>query len=693
MENSGTWPYLRCCKNLKSEFSYLSKIPITADGFTLGRNVANTVIVPFLSISRNHCKFIKGDNNKWILQDLSTFGVSINGVTVGKGCQKTLAHNDVICLEPTNEFVYYFVYPPQDNENYETPSKRIKMEDAHNNKIIDDVKMKFEESQTFELKHIEEKIQNAKQMQNTTIILKEQLQTDMNRKIHQLQSEFALQIQNLKGENDKVEEQKIKLIEERDMQLATIKQATEQKICELMEQIQKHNETESELLRENNLLKEKLTKERKEFLSELNRENTSKQEMLEKLKAKLREQEDLQLRERQNFVNMLQKETEQLRLAKEKEMKELEEQRKQRENDLKEELNNIKKNLEDKIQQTEQEKLKAEQLLNEQMENMKKLNDVEQIKMKELMKEREELQKKYNEAQSSAEKSLEELKMRVTERENELAAIAADRIQKQVEMSSAVINTLQEQLEKVKNQLQTVESERNTILETIAGPCKAIVQSSKDTVLTEMGELMESELQCSICNELFVQATTLNCSHTFCKYCISVWKKKKRDCPVCRASITSECRSLVLDSFIDKMVQSLSEEMKQKRKDILKDRKELESEQARQSNANTTRGNSSSYSSADDEEYDSEFAESEEGPEEDYLNYDYDGEYGNEWNTESDDSRLDSDDADGGRVRGNRSNRRIAETVEGLPNAYYGGYGRCYKCGARGHWAPGCPFR
>lgn len=196
--------------------------------------MANTVIVPFLSISRSHCKFIKGNNNKWILQDLSTFGVSINGVTVGKGCQKTLAHNDVICLEPTNEFVYYFVYPPRDNENYETPSKRIKMEDAHNNKIIDDVKMKFEESQTFELKHIEEKIQNAKQMQNTSMILKEQLQTDMNRKIHQLQSEFALQIQNLKGKNDEVEEQKIKLIEERDMQLATIKQATEQKICELM---------------------------------------------------------------------------------------------------------------------------------------------------------------------------------------------------------------------------------------------------------------------------------------------------------------------------------------------------------------------------------------------------------------------------------------------------------------------------
>ncbi|CAH1646671.1 unnamed protein product [Spodoptera littoralis] len=692
MENSGTWPFLRSCKSLKSEFSNLYKIPIISDGFTIGRSMSNSIVVPFISISRNHCKFTKGDNNEWILEDYSTFGVKINGVTVGKGHQKTLSHNDVISLEPTNEFMFNFVIPSQDNENYETPRKRFKMENTHNNTIIDDVKMKFEESQTFELKHIEEKIQNAKQMQNTSIILKKQLQTDMNRKIHQLESEFALQIENLKGEKDEVEQQKIKLIEERDIQLATIKHDMEQKISELMEQIQKHNETESELLKENNSLKEKLTKEREEFLSELNRENTSKQEMLEKLKAKLREQEEIQLKERQNFVNMLQKETEQLRLAKEKEMKELEEQRIQRENELKEELNKMKKNLEEQIQQSEQEKIKTEQLLNEQMEYMKKLNDEEQIKMKELMTEREELQKKYNEAQSSAEKSLEELKMRVTERETELAALAADRIQKQVEQSSAVINTLQEQLEKVTNQLQTVESERNTILENIAAPSKAIEQSSKNMVLTEMGELMESELQCSICNELFVEATTLNCSHTFCKYCISVWKKKKRDCPICRASITSECRSLVLDSFIEKMVQSLSEEMKQKRKDILEGRKELESEQARQSNANTSRGNSSSYNSADDEEY-SEFAESEEEPEEDYFYGDRYGEYGNEWNTESDDSRLDSDDAYGGRVGGNSSNRRIAETIEGLPDAYYGGYGRCYSCGARGHWAPGCPFR
>lgn len=59
-------------------------------------------------------------------------------------------------------------------------------------------------------------------------------------------------------------------------------------------------------------------KEREEFLAELNRENTSKKEMLEKLEAKIREQDDVRLKEHQDFVHILQRETEELRLAKEK---------------------------------------------------------------------------------------------------------------------------------------------------------------------------------------------------------------------------------------------------------------------------------------------------------------------------------------------------------------------------------------
>lgn len=86
----------------------------------------------------------------------------------------------------------------------------------------------------------------------------------------------------------------------------------------------------------------------------------------------------------------------------------------------------------------------------------------------------------------------------------------------------------------VKSQLQMVETEKNTILENMCAPETSGEGSSKQTVLSEVGEIMESELQCSICAELFVNATTLNCSHTFCKYCITMWKKKKKDCPICR---------------------------------------------------------------------------------------------------------------------------------------------------------------
>lgn len=76
------------------------------------------------------------------------------------------------------------------------------------------------------------------------------------------------------------------------------------------EQIQKHNETEAELVTENAELKTKLLKEREDFLEELNRENTSKLELLKQLEAKIKEQEDIRAKEKVEMEN--------LRLAKER---------------------------------------------------------------------------------------------------------------------------------------------------------------------------------------------------------------------------------------------------------------------------------------------------------------------------------------------------------------------------------------
>ena len=80
---------------------------------------------------------------------------------------------------------------------------------------------------------------------------------------------------------------------------------------------------------------------------------------------------------------------------------------------------------------------------------------------------------------------------------------------------------------------------------------------SAQSVLADLEETMEMELQCAICSELFVDATTLNCCHSFCEYCIQEWKKRKGDCPNCRKKITSMNKSIVLDSYINKMTEHL----------------------------------------------------------------------------------------------------------------------------------------
>lgn len=96
------------------------------------------------------------------------------------------------------------------------------------------MKVKFEASQKYEIEHIEDKIQNAKQMQTTSLILKQQLELDMDRQIQQLKNDYASQIENLQGEKDEVEKQKVFLIEQRDAELTAVRKDMEGKISELM---------------------------------------------------------------------------------------------------------------------------------------------------------------------------------------------------------------------------------------------------------------------------------------------------------------------------------------------------------------------------------------------------------------------------------------------------------------------------
>ena len=80
-------------------------------------------------------------------------------------------------------------------------------------------------------------------------------------------------------------------------------------------------------------------------------------------------------------------------------------------------------------------------------------------------------------------------------------------------------------------------------------------------IQNNLQELVETDLQCSVCNEVFTDASTLNCGHTFCQYCIDKWRsQKKSTCPLCRTEIKQIVEVKTLDQFVDKMYGSFMTE-------------------------------------------------------------------------------------------------------------------------------------
>lgn len=99
-------------------------------------------------------------------------------------------------------------------------------------------------------------------------------------------------------------------------------------------------------------------------------------------------------------------------------------------------------------------------------------------------------------------------------------------------------------------------------------------------------ELAETQLQCAVCSEVFVEATAINCGHTFCHFCIHEWKKKKSNCPVCRTDIKQIVAVKVLDEYADKMYeQFVSEGGRAARTSLQEERLKLRKEAEREAGA------------------------------------------------------------------------------------------------------------
>ncbi|XP_032109498.1 E3 ubiquitin-protein ligase RNF8 isoform X2 [Sapajus apella] len=131
---------------------------------------------------------------------------------------------------------------------------------------------------------------------------------------------------------------------------------------------------------------------------------------------------------------------------------------------------------------------------------------------------------------------------------------------------------LMEELNRSKKDFEAIIQAKNKELEQTKEE-KEKMQAQKEEVLSHMNDVLENELQCIICSEYFIEAVTLNCAHSFCSYCISEWMKRKIECPICRKNIESKTYSLVLDNCINKMVDNLSSEVKERRIVLIRERK------------------------------------------------------------------------------------------------------------------------
>ena len=144
----------------------------------------------------------------------------------------------------------------------------------------------------------------------------------------------------------------------------------------------------------------------------------------------------------------------------------------------------------------------------------------------------------------NAEKRVEELERDLKEK---------DEISKEAKVEAAKMNKMIESLN-LKNSNLELEKEKfllnsKAVASSDAQEGPGLSQSIKDI----LRELAETELQCAVCYGVFIDATTINCGHSFCKNCIHEWQKQKSNCPLCRTDIKHMVGVKTLDQVVDRM--------------------------------------------------------------------------------------------------------------------------------------------
>ncbi|XP_043247857.1 E3 ubiquitin-protein ligase RNF8-like [Colletes gigas] len=244
-----------------------------------------------------------------------------------------------------------------------------------------------------------------------------------------------------------------------------------------------------------------------------------------------------------------------------------------------------------------------EKLENERVQFEKRLNDEKQ-------KWQEALNVSKQEKETLEIKMKEQMEKWREEQQAEWKSVMENRVKEEKNIQTQLLNektVLEEKLKEIEKTLKEQEAKAETVQNNVAGPSENVNDScillefvnnpseyhifdtidltlptqlsidnkERENVLDKVSDIMNEQLTCSVCSELFVEATTLSCMHTFCQHCIKTWIKKRKECPVCRAPVASMNRSIVLDNFIESMLENLPTDLKEKRNEVVEERKAM----------------------------------------------------------------------------------------------------------------------
>jgi len=151
-------------------------------------------------------------------------------------------------------------------------------------------------------------------------------------------------------------------------------------------------------------------------------------------------------------------------------------------------------------------------------------------------------------------------------------------VENEVEKHSKEKSKMEKELKSMRKRAEKAELELSKAesLKSSAASNGASSEAFFQDILVNLKEFMGDQLQCSICNEIYVFPTSLNCGHSFCEDCIEAWRKKSTNttCPICRADVVMMSPNQVLDGFIEKFIDNFfPEDAKKQRQELVKERK------------------------------------------------------------------------------------------------------------------------